>query len=111
MKFSLGILSYHLSLLHSSSSPIFRNSVLCSLTAQMVNVSKFYAKRVTYFISFNPHHGPMETGAIHTLTSQVRKLKQREVKGLSQIKELASDRKETLTRGPCLLSQPTAHPA
>lgn len=68
MKFSLGVLFYHLSLPHSSSSPIFRNSVLCSLTAQIVNISKLYVKRFTHVILFNPHHRPAETGAIHILT-------------------------------------------
>ena len=46
----------HLSLLHPSLYPIFRDSVPCSLIVQLVNISKPHAKCFSHFILHNPHH-------------------------------------------------------
>lgn len=52
----------------------------------MISLSQLCAKQSTHFITFTP----VEVGSIHMLTLHMRQLRQREVKGLSQIKELVS---------------------
>lgn len=82
-------LFYYLPFLPSSLPPVFRNSVPCSLTGQVVHMSKPCGKHFTHFISLTPHH-PVEIGTVHILTLLLRPLRQRKVKGLFQMEELVS---------------------